>query len=695
MNYVYGSKPLLAKLLTEEDINLVHKDVKTACFSIETRTIILPFWKDISNDLYDLLVSHEVAHAIWTPQDFIELAESRNESFMNVLNVFEDVRCEKKIKRKYPGLKKSFHDGYYDIMERFNVDSNTECPLNRINLLCKAPFVYSFVLTDKEQYFFDKVRKLESWEETVELTEEFIDYYSDSDSFDEVSFEYFESGGNEEKINISPNTGKNIGNNSSERLKNSNDNSSEESSDTSPEESSDNSSNSSGGFSSSENDNNPFESSFQNIIDDFVNNSVETDLDKIPHTINIPGTNNELCVFPSSVFIDLVRKSGVYHTESILDDQYNDMTKRISKYVTMLVKEFEMKKSARDYYKGKEHESGDLDINRLPFYKLDDRIFLKNEIFHKGKNHGMVILLDCSASMQDNLVGSVEQIISLVLFCKKVNIPFEVYGFFSYTGFSKNEKWFERILNGIVSMENCFSLVQFTGSDLRGNDFKDSLTGLFCFSKGKMYDLRLSSTPAIESYLVMVDILNSFRERYKVEKLSFILIADGDSQQVFYEDGGRYMNFNKSYSYIFKNDKYKYLSYVPEAVNVQMEILKYLKHSTGAIVSCFYICRYSYSFGSKYRSKSGKNIDDLSCDDRVDLNNNFKKLGYVESFHEEYDRFYFINDSNRMSLGTEEEIDVNSYNFNLKRAINTFKKNKTKSKASKFLIAKVVEAFNS
>jgi len=44
-----------------------HKQVKTAMFDVKNRVLVLPVWKDMPNHLYDLLVGHEVGHALFTP----------------------------------------------------------------------------------------------------------------------------------------------------------------------------------------------------------------------------------------------------------------------------------------------------------------------------------------------------------------------------------------------------------------------------------------------------------------------------------------------------------------------------------------------------------------------------------------------------------------------------------------------------
>ena len=107
------NKSTLAKLLAEEDIFVVHKQMETAYFDSKKRELGLPIWKDeeMTPDIYDLMVGHEIGHALWTPLDMLEMAAHRgiNHSFVNII---EDARIEKKGKNKYPGLINVFKRGY-------------------------------------------------------------------------------------------------------------------------------------------------------------------------------------------------------------------------------------------------------------------------------------------------------------------------------------------------------------------------------------------------------------------------------------------------------------------------------------------------------------------------------------------------------------------------------------------------------
>ena len=64
------SKDVLARLLASENLIVEHSsDAATASFDTNARILTLPVWQDMSNSLYDMLVGHEVAHALWTPSD--------------------------------------------------------------------------------------------------------------------------------------------------------------------------------------------------------------------------------------------------------------------------------------------------------------------------------------------------------------------------------------------------------------------------------------------------------------------------------------------------------------------------------------------------------------------------------------------------------------------------------------------------
>ena len=108
-------KSQLAKLLATEDLVVEHKQVETASFNVETRVLVLPLWEKASNSIYDMLVGHEVGHALFTPNDDWVL---KTDVPHGIVNVCEDARIEKLRKRIYQGIAKSFYKGYNELHEQ-------------------------------------------------------------------------------------------------------------------------------------------------------------------------------------------------------------------------------------------------------------------------------------------------------------------------------------------------------------------------------------------------------------------------------------------------------------------------------------------------------------------------------------------------------------------------------------------------
>ena len=114
MTVNYEIKGMLAKLLAEEDIVVEHKKVDTACFNVHTRVLTLPMW-NASSTVVDLLVAHEVGHSRETPNFDWTKDYKIPPQFVNIV---EDARIEKLMKRRYPGLAKTFYNGYKELSDQ-------------------------------------------------------------------------------------------------------------------------------------------------------------------------------------------------------------------------------------------------------------------------------------------------------------------------------------------------------------------------------------------------------------------------------------------------------------------------------------------------------------------------------------------------------------------------------------------------
>ena len=137
------SKSLLAKLMATENLIVEQRNVRTASFDIANRVLTIPVLdKNISGWLYDLLVGHEVGHALLTNEkDYLKGRETKLSK--SVLNIIEDARIEKKIKNKYPGIRLSFVKGYKELIEKdffgtAGVNLNDLNFIDRVNLYTKG-----------------------------------------------------------------------------------------------------------------------------------------------------------------------------------------------------------------------------------------------------------------------------------------------------------------------------------------------------------------------------------------------------------------------------------------------------------------------------------------------------------------------------------------------------------------------------
>ena len=154
------NKSIIAKLLAEEDIFVVYKKMETAYFNPKTRELGLPIWNDelMTADIEDLMVCHEIAHALWTPLDMLEQAQSRkiNHSFVNII---EDARIERMVQERYRGSVAVFNRGYRDLTEQdfFSLNDRDVSELNlidRINLFFKkqkVEFTYVRIMGDDSE----------------------------------------------------------------------------------------------------------------------------------------------------------------------------------------------------------------------------------------------------------------------------------------------------------------------------------------------------------------------------------------------------------------------------------------------------------------------------------------------------------------------------------------------------------------
>ena len=173
-------KGYLAKLIATENIIIQHNKVKTASFDVKNRVLTLPIFKEQKGDVYDMLIAHECAHALWTPYE--EWQGINDDELRSYVNVIEDTRIDKLIQAKYPGVVKNYMNGF-DILEKQNFfgfsgkDINKDFMIiDKINLRSKSLNRLPFMFAPKDNEWLAKVDAVKTFDDVVALAKEMLEW---------------------------------------------------------------------------------------------------------------------------------------------------------------------------------------------------------------------------------------------------------------------------------------------------------------------------------------------------------------------------------------------------------------------------------------------------------------------------------------------------------------------------------------
>ena len=553
-----NKKSTIAKLLANEDIHVVSKPMATAYFNVKTRELGLPVWKDdITVEEEELMVSHEIGHALWTSMDLITYGRNRGLN-QGIINVLEDARIEKFVKSKYPGTVNLFNKGYRSLIARdfFGIgdtDPQKQNLIDRINLYFKG--MSNITFTNEESVFVKRTAELRTEAEVLDLAADITQYMKDNPEQDNTDSD--ESDDSQESMTDNHATGESGEGSSGESGEESDSN--DESADESDGQSGDEPKDESGGQSSSNgestNDYEP-ESKTDNAANESVKDLADLDATEKVYA-RIPKIDSDKMIVDYKTIIDELTE---HYTESSLAhnrliwvqhslDQIRAFKNDSKKSVAYMVKEFEMKKAADQYARAATSKTGTLDMGALHTYKFNDDLFRKVTTLPGATNHGMIMVLDWSGSMSENLVNTFNQLMQLVWFCRRTQIPFEVLAFTkSYRDRSDSDcKYLDRKVGDMIIHEEV-SLLNFFSSRMNAAEEEKMMHYVWMLVKrlspyyedwsvvGRPVDYcrkyYLSSTPLNESIIAMMDYAPKFKKRTGVQKLNTIFLTDGESDML-------------------------------------------------------------------------------------------------------------------------------------------------------------------
>ena len=544
-------KSQLAKLLATEDFVVEHKHVETAQFDVDTRVLTLPIWEKASNDVYDMLVGHEVGHALYTPNDW----SFEGRIPLSFVNIVEDARIEKLIKRRYPGLSKTFFHAYKELHEQdfFNVlDINVD-EMNiadRINLYFKVGNFLDIYFDDCEKDIINKINVCETFEDTLEVAELLYNYCKGelkrkkeeqeeeregTDPADletpSYSFETKETDKEEKLEDEESKTETQI--QSVENKPSRIDEQKEEEPEVKTVQA--------------------LEESLKDLVDQGSAENVYVERPKL-NLDRVIISNEEIHERCDEQWVDdidmpafTVKDEDIYYgyrhrsVISEVDKKFNEFKKSAQKEVNYLVKEFECRKAADNYARTSTNRTGILDTKKLHTYRFNEDIFKKVGIVPDGKNHGLVFILDWSGSMNHVMLDTIKQLYNLIWFCKKVQIPFEVYAF---TGdYPKDgEQLSYEPKAGLFEVSGFFSLLNLFTHKTNGKTLEHQMKNIFRlaynFNHYTCYQtpigLNLSGTPLNESLLALHSLLPQFKKQNGIDKVQCVILTDGEAGHLSY-----------------------------------------------------------------------------------------------------------------------------------------------------------------
>jgi hypothetical protein len=687
------SKSILAKLLANENITVQHGNYQTAFFDVEKRVLGLPLWKDMSKSLTDLLIGHEVGHALFTPVDGWHDSTTEIPGCpRSYVNVVEDIRIEKKIQSKYPGLVRAFKMGYKDLFDKDFFGTNNREILSyslvdRINIKAKLRDLVEVPFTQEEQPLVDMAMSVETWEDVLNTCRALFEYMKEQK---ENNNENSESNSSQNQDEYSEDQ--------SEDLSMGSQPSSEENGeeDETPEELGSETINASG---------EPTVDDQEQEAGDISGNetspeTVETDdafrgnekqlLDQDEHgrqplyVRSITRNQYKEMLFTYSD----VQKSRKEHQNThpvLIEEDYKSFLDETKRTTGLMAKEFEMRKAAYRTQRAQTARTGALDVSKLYSYKYNDDIFAKVTNLADAKSHGMIMMIDYSGSMDRILGDTIKQTLNLAMFCKKVNIPFEIYGFTSGDDCGRK---YSPLNEGDVDHQDT-RIFELLNSSMKKPVYEEAFKMLYLRSVDSPYYSCLSrveafgGTPLNEVLMATDFIVSDFRAKFPVQKVNFILLTDGDGRNVRVQH-----SWGAKYSYDMMIDKNGKLSKVSRrSVPCTTHLLNELRKQ-GVTTVGYRLAERNYDFNSAVWSTSNRFIDSDEMKSIRKVYNKQKFLSMDDTIG--YDR-YFVIKADRKSLDTDIddlEIDANASKAQITKA---FKKHASSKKGNRVLATRFAE----
>ena len=666
----------LAKLLAQENIHVIHGNYRTAWFNPQQRVLALPIWKNRGKAVYDLLTGHEVGHALYTPasgwHDAVTDIKGAPKAYLNIL---EDIRIERKIQDKFPGLRLQFQRGYKVLADEnfFGTADLTDFSkvilIDRINLHSKIGSHLSVPFNPSEQVMLDAAYKCETFDDVVELAKKIYAYQkkviadakkkakaigaqpkkqtpppapkqSDVEVEDDLQSDVTSSQEDYEKDIPAEETQE------EEAVEETKDEEQPEKVapststkdqfkpelpdevDTTPEieDSVDDESDEDMLDALESQTDNAFREAEENLLaTDEIGKAAVYTLNKNKQQKVLIDYKEYYAQWKLEASNALIGSPQIKDQLTALKPAYMKFRSETEMAAAYMAKEFEMRKAAYQYSRSTVHKTGTLNTNKLHSYKTSEDIFLKSTKLANYQNHGMIMYIDFSGSMQSNMGSTIRQLLSLTLFCRMVNIPYEVYAFTTRVRADGHDdrEYYDSFMDCEI-IPHKFNLMNLMSSRMSRVEYQTSQEMLWNLSQawdGKLsrYYInrwnQLHSTPLNTCIAYADEMVKTFKRKHGIEKMTTMFLTDGesDSFQVrvssdadqYRKDGDTADSYYRSRKAIIRVNGATIAADTLNSSQITSAMLQSLGKSTGSTVLGFFISEYRNEAVSKICNATG------------------------------------------------------------------------------------------
>ena len=302
-------------------------------------------------------------------------------------------------------------------------------------------------------------------------------------------------------------------------------------------------------------------------------------------TINVFTSNN------ASVYDNVV--NGIPITEKILSELFTNSSKELVRFIKKMNKDldfikrvskdgdnyFQMLRNAKKAKSVRRRNTGSLDYRRLAKYKTSETIFKRKAIVTHETNHGVVLFIDFSTSIEKVTNDIINQAIVTCEFCKRNNIKFEVFLFGAYNKYTEFPNRLT-MCEVVKIADNEHYMPEYLYIYSRKFSYFFNHGGKRCFSNEahKLY-FNQGKTPILRSAIVAFYAVQRMKTR-GCDKTHIVFITDGDNTDKY---------INMSWTSTDNDFKRRAKEYNSDGIGVLLEkSVSYKTPSTVFVNGCAY-----------------------------------------------------------------------------------------------------------